>query len=236
VRAAADARKAGNQALVDIANGFVGKLEPRLPYVTVSVPDTSRVQGLVLELDGRALDQAEYNQGIPVDPGKHEVLGRAPGHEPWTTAIEVREAERKSVEVPKFKEITQLAPTTGVEQAQTEQTDDVDEPASEGMPMLRKAAIGAGAVGAVGLIAMTAFGLQARSEWNDAQDQNDDQLREDAESKATLATIAGAVGIAGIATGITLWIVGKPAAREQQSAWRPIVSSDSVGVAFGGRF
>jgi hypothetical protein len=86
------------------------------------------------------------------------------------------------------------------------------------------------------LIAMTAFGLQARSEWNDAQDQNDDQLREDAESKATLATIAGAVGIAGIATGITLWIVGKPAAREQQSAWRPIVSSDSVGVAFGGRF
>jgi hypothetical protein len=236
VRAAADARKAGNQPLAEIANGFIAKLERRLPYVTVSVPDTSRIAGLALELDGRVLDPAEYNQGIPVDPGKHEVLGRAPGHEPWTTTLEIREAERKSVEVPRFKELAKLAPATDVEPSRVQASGAVDDPASDGMHPLRKAAIGAGAVGAVGLIAMTAFGLQARSEWNAAQDQNDDQLREDAEGKAMLATIGGVVGIAGVAAGVTLWIVGKPAARERETAWLPIVSRDGIGFAVGGRF
>ncbi|HEY5922024.1 MAG TPA: hypothetical protein VIV11_10160, partial [Kofleriaceae bacterium] len=111
IRAGADARKAGaDPKLIQVAADYVSKLEARLPYVTVSVPDTSRVEGLVLTLDGRTLDPAEYNQGIPVDPGKHEVVGRAPGHEPWTTSVSVVEAERKSVEVPRFKELSKLAP------------------------------------------------------------------------------------------------------------------------------
>ncbi len=238
LRAAGDARKNGQTQLVDIANAFAVKLEPRLPYLTVSVPDTSRVEGLVLELDGRALDPAEYNQGLPIDPGSHQVLGRAPGHEPWTTTLTAGEAERKSVEVPRFKEVTKLVPAVaggGVDDGAPAEPI-VDEQADGGMPAMRKAAIGAGIVGGVGLVAMTVFAVQARSTWQDAQDAGDDQLRKDAESKAGLATIGGVVGVAGVAAGITLWIVGKPAASERSVAWTPVVSKSGVGVAFGGRF
>lgn len=231
LRAAAEARKhPSDHVLVQVAIGFSAKLEPRLPYLTVSVPDTSRVDGLVISVDGRTLDPAEYNQGIPVDPGSHEVVGRAPGHEPWRTTAAIAAAERKSVEVPRFKEVAKLAPVPrSPRRAAAGAT-------PRGMPGLRKAAIGAGAVGVVGLAAMTAFGLQARSSWNQAQADNDDELRRDAESRAGLATIGGVVGVAGVAAGVTLWIVGKPSRAERRSAWMPIVSDRELGLAVGGRF
>ncbi len=240
LRAASEARKsARDQPLVQVAVGFSAKLEPRLPYLTVSVPDTSRVDGLAIVLDGRTLDVEEYNQGVPIDPGTHEVLGRAPGHEPWTTSVTIAEAERRSVEVPRFKEVARLAPGTGAAPAGggggAGSAGAVDE-RNPGMSTLRKAAIGAGAVGVIGLAAMTTFGLQARSTWNEAQDTGDDQLRKDAESKAGLATIGGAVGVAGVAAGVTLWIVGKPKHRDGGTAWIPVVSSRGVGLAVGGRF
>jgi hypothetical protein len=238
LRAAAEARKnPQDQTLVQVAVGFSAKLEPRLPYLTVSVPDTSRVDGLTIKLDGRTLDQEEFNQGVPVDPGSHEVIGSAPGHEPWTTSITIAEAERKSVEVPRFKEIEKLAPNSdGTANGDVTQSGSATDEPSRGMTTLRKASIGAGAVGVVGLAAMTAFGLQARSTWNEAQDTNDDQLRRDAESKAGLATIGGVVGVAGVAAGVTLWIVGKPKRGDSGTAWMPIVSDREVGLAVGGRF
>lgn len=238
VRAASDARKNNDEQLVQIANGFIAKLEPRLPYLTISVPDTSRIEGLVIELDGRVLDPAEYNQGIPVDPGEHQVLGRAPGHEPWTTTLAIVEAQRSSVEVPRFKELARLAPPVENAGAGVEKVD-TPEPQSDerrGMPPLRKVAIGAGAVGAAGLIAMSVFGVQALGTWNDAKDAGDDQLRKDAESKATLSTISGVVGVVGVATGVTLWLVGKPSQSERATAWAPFVSRSGVGLAVGGRF
>jgi hypothetical protein len=234
LRAASEARKNGDQSLVKIAIDFSNKLEPRLPFLTISVPDTSRVDGLTISLDGRVLAPAELNQGVPLDPGAHEVEGRAPGHEAWSTEITLVEAERRSVEVPRFKQITELAPPVDGARQRGPAAGPADEP--RGMPTLRKAAIGAGAVGVVGLAAMTVFGLQARSVWNDAQDRGDDQLRRDAEDKAGLATIGGVVGIAGVAAGVTLWIVGKPRPGEARAAWAPLVTRDGFGVAFGGPF
>lgn len=239
LRAASEARKSSDQALVQIAISFSDKLEPRLPFLTVSVPDTSRVDGLQILLDGRELDPEEYNQGVPVDPGPHAVEGRAPGHEAWTTQVTLAEAERKSVEVPRFKTLAKLAPDVGVGTGGGAEPagprDGPGEP-GRGMTTMRKAAIGAGAVGVVGLAAMTVFGAQARGTWNDAQAQMDDELRQDAERKATLATVGGAVAVAGIAAGVTLWIVGKPKAGGRAAAWAPMVSRDGVGLAVGGRF
>lgn len=236
LRAASEARKSSDQALVQIAVSFSDKLEPRLPFLTVSVPDTSRVDGLQILLDGRELDPEEYNQGVPVDPGQHAVEGRAPGHEAWTTQVTLAEAERKSVEVPRFKTLAKLAPDTvlgGPEQ--TGPRDGSGEP-GRGLTTMRKAAIGAVAVGVVGLATMVVFGAQARGTWNDAQEQNDDELRKDAEGKAALATVGGAVAVAGIAAGVTLWIVGKPKPGRRAAAWAPLVSRDAVGLAVGGRF
>ena len=238
LQAAAEARKSGDQQLLKIANDFIAKLEPRLSYVTVSVPDTSRVDGLVLTLDGRTLDTAEYNQGIPVDAGPHEVSGSAPGHEPWTTKLAVLDTERKSVEVPRFKELSKLAPHDPVNQnnAPAHPVAPIAGPEDKpGMTGLRKVAIGAAAVGVIGLVGMTVFGLQASSDWSTAQDTNNDQLRKDAESKATLATVSGIIGIAGVATGVTLWIVGG-AEHPDRTALRPSVSRDSVGFVVGGTF
>lgn len=235
LRAAAEARKTpSDHVLVQVAIDRSATIEPRLPYLTVSVPDTSRVEGLVISVDGRDLDPAEYNQGIPVDPGSHDVVGRAPGHEPWRTTAAIAAAERKSVEVPRFKEVAKLAPAPPRPDRADAARDAGATP--RGMPGLRKAAIGAGAVGVVGLAAMTAFGLQARSTWNQAQADNDDELRRDAESRAGLATIGGVVGVAGVAAGVTLWLVGKPSRAERRSAWMPIVGDRELGLAVGGRF
>jgi hypothetical protein len=106
-------------ALNNTARTRAAALEPRLSYLTINVPDESRISGLIVSRDGVEIEHAEWNSAIPIDGGPHEVSGKAPGRESWSTKVVLApERDRQSVEVPKFKELMQPgAPQPGLPQA-----------------------------------------------------------------------------------------------------------------------
>ena len=84
-------------------------LEPKLSYLTINVPDESRIPELVVSRDGAPVDPGEWNRSIPADGGSHVIAGKAPGHESWSTTVTLRpEGDKQSVEVPKFKALPEI--------------------------------------------------------------------------------------------------------------------------------
>jgi hypothetical protein len=135
-------------------------LEPKLSYLTINVPDESRIADLVVTRDGASVDTAEWNRAIPVDGGEHVVAGRAPGHESWSTTVKLTAtADRQAVEVPKFKELPKLA---HVEPEAPKVTASAPEEPSLVTPR-RKIAIAIAAGGVVAAGVGIGFGLDARS-------------------------------------------------------------------------
>jgi hypothetical protein len=95
-----------------LAETRIAALEPMLSYLTVSVPDDARVEGLVVTRNGTALEPVLWNRAVPVDAGAYTIAGSAPGQERWQTTIEVAQTgDKVSVEVPRFKAIKALVPS-----------------------------------------------------------------------------------------------------------------------------
>lgn len=257
LKAAGNAKKAGNdKARETEARNRAAKLEPRLSYLTISVPEASRVPGLTITRNGAAVDEAVWNSGVPVDEGIYQISGQAPGHEPWNTSARVAEAQKVSVEVPRFKaiqELVQKANTTESKPTEPEQQTPTDEETrSPGMfTTKRKIAIGVAVVGLAGGAAAVVFGLKAK----DLQSQADDlcpqaacnnqmavDLNDDAKKNALMSNIGLGVGIAGVAGAVALWILGAPSATATAShedsdvSLRPVVGRNGWTLSLGGSF
>jgi len=207
-------------------------LEPKLSYLTINVPDESRIAELVVTRDGTPVDAAEWNRAIPVDGGNHLIAGKAPGHESWSTTVALAtEQDHKAVEVPKFKELPKLAhPEVGVVKAGSR-------------PSLftkrRKIAIGiAGGGVAIAGIAL-GFGIDARALRDDAlsacpsssctvEDAASAQSKNDrARSRATIANVGfGTAGLA-VAAGAVLWLLSPP---ERRTAVSVVPSTNGIAV------
>lgn len=73
-------------------------LEARLPKLTITlVPNAPK--GTVVERDGVALGSASFGVALPVDPGKHEVVVKAPDHAPKSFTLNITEKESKNLAV-----------------------------------------------------------------------------------------------------------------------------------------
>jgi hypothetical protein len=185
-------------------------LEPKLSYLTINVPDESRIPELVVTRDGTPVDAAEWNRAIPVDGGSHVIAGKAPGHEPWSTTITVgAETDKQAVEVPKFKELPKLAHIgTG--------------PEPSPFTPRRKLAIGIAGGGVVAAGVAIGFGLDARglrdealstcppsacsaAEAAAAQAKNDR-----ASHRALVANVGFGVAGVAVAVGAVLWFLSPP--------------------------
>jgi hypothetical protein len=254
LKAAANAAKAGNDKMREAeARRRASLLVPRLSYLTISVPEASRVTGLDIKRNGVAVDSALWNSGIPVDAGHYEIAGQAPGHEAWSTKVTVIEGEKKSVEVPRFKELTTLVtpPTDPAKPPPLEEeptpTVDTAQPGMFSTP-LRKAAIGAAAVGVIGIAGTVVFGTKA----NNKQSQADDlcpaapacsdpmaiKLNDDARSAAMTSNVMLGVAVVGVGAAVALWFVGAPkaVAAESDVAIVPVTNGRDVGISFSGSF
>jgi hypothetical protein len=253
LKAAANAAKAGNdKARETEARRRASLLEPKLSYLTISVPESSKVSGLTIKRNGTDVDAALWNSGIPVDAGDYEISGQAPGHEAWSTKVTIAISEKKSVEVPKFKEITALVtPPTDPKPAplEKEEVEPVDEPvAPSAFTPMRKAAIGAAAVGVIGFAGTVVFGLKA----NNKQSQADElcpsapgcsdpmaiKLNDDARSAAKMSNVMIGVGVVGVGAAVALWFLGAPkeAATAGDVAIVPVTNGHDVGLSFSGSF
>ena len=226
-----------------IAKQRAAAIEEKLSYLTISVSDEARIAGLVVTRDDNIVDPAEWNRAIPVDNGEHVVAGKAPGHEPWSTKVTITQLDKKSVEVPKFKVLTDLAPKPEVKQEPvpppvTEQTS-----ASNGR---RKIAVGVGAGGiAIAGLAIF-FGVTSNGLRDDAVARcpaasctEDDaiaaqDLNDRARDRALYANIAfGVAGVTVIGAAV-LWFTGGPE-RATRVSVTPTAGTVN-GIAISGGF
>jgi hypothetical protein len=260
LKASAAAKQAGNDPKREAeARRRASALEARLAYLTISVPDASRVEGLVVKRNGAPVDPALWNQGVPVDAGEYEISGQAPGHEPWSTKVQITaDGQKISVEVPRFKRLEDLQPAvtpanhaapvaTATPGPATEPTAPVDEH-DEGPGMftpMRKGAVAAIAVGVGGIVVGSIFGSKA----NDLEKQSDAicpqaacndphalDLNKSARSDATIANVGFIGGGVALAAGAALWFLGAPKVADHPVAITPVVRGDQVGVSIGGSF
>jgi hypothetical protein len=233
----------------DIAVKRAAELEPRLSYLTINVPDESRVHGLEIRRNGQLVDRAVWNRSVPVDGGAHRIDGKAPGHEGWSTQVTIGpERDRRSVEVPKFKELDKLVDGTGTT---IHQTVIVEEPSI--LTGRRKLALGVAGAGLASVAAGAVLGYQAqglrdRAERRcpvigcspaDAEAAN--SLNDRAQTRALTANIAFGVGAAAVATGAVLWFLGAPAVAEEfpdddSLSLTPLLSPGGFGLVATGRF
>lgn len=73
-------------------------LEKRMPRLTIAVPG-ERIAGMEIVRDGVVLGPVSIGTPLPVNPGRHTIVVRAPGHEPQSSEIEIAEGEAKSVDL-----------------------------------------------------------------------------------------------------------------------------------------
>jgi len=236
-----------------LAEERIKALEPTLSYLTVSVPDDVRVDGLVVTRNGKPVDPVLWNRAVPVDGGSYTIVGSAPGQEPWQTTVEVAPTKDKaSIEVPRFKAIeTLVTPPTGDGGGVTappigDKPDDPPGGGEGGAPSAftgkRKLALGLAGVGLVAIGGGVVLGLSAKGLEDDAfalcpdpatpcADAAEAQdLTDRAGSRALFANVAYGVGGAAIVGAAVLWFTGAPA-KSDRVAVAPRLGAGFTGVA-----
>ena len=222
---------AAQVAINTLAKERAAKLEPRISFLTISVPDEARVEGLVLTRDGEPIDPAEWNRSLPADIGVHKIDAKAPAYESWSTTVTiVNEQEKAAITIPRFKPLPKAKVGKQVE---------VIDPSP--FTAKRKLAIGLGGVGVVGAGVGVWLYVTAKGQYDDAKLEPDDakqkSLWDSANQKYLIAQIAGGVGVAALGTAAFLWFTGKPAIVERpELAITPSIGPGGAGFVAVGTF
>jgi hypothetical protein len=183
-----------------IAKERVAGLATRLPKLTITLaPDAPK--GTTVERDGVALGSASLGVALPVDPGKHELVVKAPNHGPKSFLVTIGEKESKSVAVgPGAPGATEDAkPAAGSDN--------------------RTLGYVFGGIGVAGLAIGTVTGIMALSKKSTVDSHCDGDRLCDAEGAdaaasgrtlGTITTISWIVGAAGIGAGAYFLLSSSP--------------------------
>lgn len=225
--AAVLARKTSHPDWEASATERAAALEPTLLRFTVTVPEASRVDGLVVTRDGAKLSAGEWGVSIPVDPGEHVITATAPKKKPWEERVRVTEAVT-SVTVPLLEDEPQAPPPVEIPGAITSLPKvEAPPPAPVYWTPLRKIGAGVAAAGVVGVGASLVVGLVASGRQSDAEQQCRDGVRgcppaavsdsDYAYSLATAATVVFVVGAAALAAGGAIFLLAPSEAPTKQA-------------------
>ncbi|HTJ42146.1 MAG TPA: hypothetical protein VL463_08620 [Kofleriaceae bacterium] len=234
----------------ELAEQRIAAIEPHLSYLTVSVPDESRVDGLELSRNGKPLDPALWNRAIPVDGGEYVIGGKAPGHEEWNTKVTVATADGKvTVDVPKFKELQKLIEPDDKGKGKDTTITTAVTPESPGMfTTQREIALGVGGAGVIVGIVGIVEGLGASSDKTNAYTLCPDpampcanakqaqELIDSGHSKATIANVSYGVAAAAVIGAAALWFTGAPAEAEPRVSIVPELHRGGASVGVSVRF
>ena len=245
----------------ELAAAKATSLEGRLSYLTVSVSDESRVDGLTLTRNGKPLDPTLWNRALPVDGGDYIIAGRATGHEEWQTTAHVPvESAKVSIEVPKFKELSKLTlpptPTTTMASRPQSATTAVAEHAEREdvvprgtFTTKRKVALGVAGASLIAVVSGALLGESAKRAQNDAfarcpdpampctQADQSNALIKSSHGRALEANVAFGIAAATALTAGVLWVTGAP---DRESPRRigviPGLAPGGTGIYVVGRF
>ncbi|HEY8076076.1 MAG TPA: hypothetical protein VIF62_18245 [Labilithrix sp.] len=198
------ARKAGHADWENAAHARAEALEPKLVRLTVDVPESSRVPGLVVTRDGAKLAAGEYGVGIPVDPGEHVIAASADGRKPFEQKVVVRESSG-AITVPGLEELP--APPPAPIAPPPIASPPPPPPPSWWTP-LRTAGVISGGAGAAAMVTGVVLGLVAKSSYDDALAQCTNGTR-----GCPAGAVSDANGAYGLAAGATaVFVIGAVAA------------------------
>ncbi len=228
-----------------VATARVAAIEPKLSYLTINVPDESRVEGLVITRNGQPVDAALWNRAVPVDGGSYKIGGSAPGHEEWSTAVDVPvELGKVSVEVPRFKEIVKLVQPVPPEKPVVDKPEPEVEPAPGMFTSKRKIALGVAGFGVVSIGAAIVLGTQAKGYQDDAyalcpepstpcaRADEANALMDKGRTRATMTNVAYGIGGAALIGAAVLWFVGAPSSSEGRVSVKPRANGVDLAVRF----
>jgi hypothetical protein len=101
-QALSDARKANRADREELAKEHIAKLEPDLPFLTIVVPDFVRVRDMEILRNGVVLGSGGWGTELPIDPGKIDIVARAPGFLPKTKTITIQKKQHLSTTIDKL--------------------------------------------------------------------------------------------------------------------------------------
>jgi hypothetical protein len=215
--AASVANAWGRKDYLSSAERHAAGLEPGLARLTLNVAQP--VDGLRIERDGVAVDQAEWGIAIPVDPGLHAVAASAAGHKPWSSSVSVADnGAQVTVTVPALDvapvEVAPPAPTAAPVVVPAEPVEGDHRSTSSTQTAVGWIIAG---VGVVGLAVGTGLAVSAKNKDKNSLSmcespntnlcsQTGLNERNEARSQGDVATLAFGLGAAAIVAGGVLWL------------------------------
>jgi hypothetical protein len=247
VVATGDKKKdAAHRAKVKKAEDESARLQGIVSTFRITVPESARVDELVIEVGGESYGTLKWDVPIPIDGGTYAVRASAPGHVPWESSLTVAPRQaREEIVIPLLVEERPADPAPEPEPVREPTPDPVGElvpdltpledrqdPDGGGMGGLRKASLGLGAVGVVALGAALVFELGARSAYDDylASEPEDLSLLDAADGKRMTALGFGLGGGVAVGAAIVMWVLGG------HGSVTPAVTQDSAMVSVLGGF
>ena len=238
------AKRAGDKRR-DYAQQQADALEPRLPRLTISVPEPPPA-GLVVTRDGAAIDAGALGVALYVDPGPHAITASAPGFEAVTQTVTLIEGKAETFAIPALA----AKPVRATPSPQSSAEGHAGTSERVISPTRRYVALTVGTVGVASVGVGLVIGVKANSAYHDAKALcganlvcgTDDyargqQLIRDTRSQATISTVLVAAGGAAIVTGAVVWLTGRRS-REHATAAQivPVTYDRGAGLVAIGRF
>jgi hypothetical protein len=237
------------------ANRQLSTLDTQLPYVTLVVKGADQ-QGVTVTMDGTAVPSALIGVLHPVNPGSHKFRATSPTQASPEQTVEIKAAERQTVELVLSATAVAAVPVAPVAAAAAQPASPTPVPPPEPGPSsssgsaMRIGSYVALGVGVVGVGLGTVFLLSANSKQKDADSAFDacggkacsgpdrakvDSLDSDVATSKTLSLTSFVVGGAGLATGVTLLVLSgkhqsEPTAQRTPRV-QPWVGYRSVGLS-----
>ncbi|MCC6554291.1 MAG: hypothetical protein IT372_15020 [Polyangiaceae bacterium] len=196
-------------------------LRPRIPVLQALITGAPQ-EKVALRLDGGAVEIAEISRGRELDPGEHTLVAEAPGFEPLTRHVVLRESTVERLELA-------LRPVAAA-------------PPPPERPSLAPP-IAAFALGAVGIGVGAVTGILSANEVSDIKSrcEGNQCLKADAEQGdraallGTVSTVGFVAGGVGVAAGVLLLAL-RPAPAPGASASRAVLSAGPGSFRLGGTF
>lgn len=251
IKTATTAKHNGNARRAAEARKKAAELEPQLIHLTITVAHDVRVDGLVIKRNNTAVDEATWNQRLPVDPDEYTISAEAPGYKPWSTTVVVKTKDQE-VEVPaleprpvakRVKAPRTAEPSDGEATAARDRAAGAEaSPAPSRWTGTRKlslvvAAVGVAAAGAGIGLGIHANTLEHRSGCSATTCDTTQgvTLNQSAQHYALAADIGFATAGVAVVGAAALWLLGAPSSRDTV-AIVPTLDATHVGISFARSF
>jgi len=233
---------------VPFARQRLAALEKRVPHLTLNAAPGLPAAAKVMR-DDVALGSASFGLALPVDPGAHRILVKAPGHEDRSFTIELRPGDALTVlvaagEADRRSDVAAASggASSSAELGRRRSTDRAPDNAASGSGVTRGVSVALLGLGAAGIVTGGVTGALVLSDKSVVSDPSHcnqithacDQRGVDAASAgrvlSPVSTAAFAVGGAALVGGVVLFFVSARGSSQQATMVSPVLVTGGAGL------